>query len=75
MSDPYFALSLVKDGKDYVAKNGDRLTYTYTNKRGNDVYALPNGKTKEINDENIAYQNSTSSSGCSARFRSKVRLW
>lgn len=56
MSDPYFALSLVKDGKDYVAKNGDRLTYTYTNKRGNDVYTLPSGKTKEINDENVAYQ-------------------
>ena len=56
MSDPYFTLSLVKDGKDYIAKNGERLIFKYTNNRGNDVYELPNGKTKEINDENIVYQ-------------------
>jgi transposase len=56
MSDPYFTLDLVKDGKDYIAKNGERLSYKYTNNRGNDVYELPDGKTKEINDENLAYQ-------------------
>ena len=56
MQDPYFTLDLVKDGQDYIAKNGERLTFKYTNKRGNDVYELPDGKTKEINDENVAYQ-------------------
>jgi transposase len=56
MSDPYFTFNLVKDGKDYIAKNGERLLFKYKNKRGNDVYELPNGKTKEINDENLAYQ-------------------
>jgi hypothetical protein len=56
MQDPYFTLGLVKDGKDYIARNGERLTFKHTNKRGNDVYELPDGKTKEINDENIAYQ-------------------
>jgi len=79
MSDPYFALSLVKDGKDYVAKNGDRLTYTYTNKRGNDVYTLPSGKTKEINDENIAYQkevieNLTSELGIELRVQRSIQV-
>jgi hypothetical protein len=56
MNDPYFSHDLIKDGKDYIAKNGERLTYLYHNQRGNDVYQLPSGKTKEINDENIAYQ-------------------
>ena len=56
MNDPYFTLGLVRDGKDYIARNGDRLIYTATNKKGNDVYTLPSGKTKEINDENVAYQ-------------------
>jgi hypothetical protein len=56
MQDPYFTLGLVKDGKDYIARNSERLTFKYTNKRGNDVYELPDGKTKEINDENVAYQ-------------------
>jgi len=56
MQDPYFTLGLVKDGKDYIARNGERLTFKHTNRRGNDVYELPDGKTKEINDENIAYQ-------------------
>jgi len=56
MQDPYFTLNLVKDGQDYIAKNGERLTFKYTNRRGNDVYELPNGKTKEIHDENMAYQ-------------------
>ena len=56
LKDPYFTFDLINDGKDYIAKNGERLRFTYTNNRGNDVYALPNGKTKEINAENIAYQ-------------------
>lgn len=56
MNDPYFIFNLVKDGKDYIAKNGERLIFKYTNKRGNDVYELPDGKTKEMNDENLAYQ-------------------
>jgi len=56
MQDPYFTLGLVKDEKDYIARNGERLTFKYTNRRGNDVYELPDGKTKEINDENMAYQ-------------------
>jgi hypothetical protein len=56
MNDPYFTLGLIKDGKDYMARNGERLTFKHTNRRGNDVYELPDGKTKEINDENVAYQ-------------------
>ena len=56
MNDPYFTLGLIKDGNDYIARNGERLIYTATNKKGNDVYTLPSGKTKEINDENVAYQ-------------------
>jgi hypothetical protein len=27
MSDPYFTLNLDKDGKDYIAKNGERLQF------------------------------------------------
>lgn len=56
MKDPYFTFNLIKDDKDYVTKSGERLIFKYRNKRGNDVYELPNGKTKEINDENMAYQ-------------------
>jgi transposase len=56
MKDPYFTFDLIKDDKDYVTKSGERLIFKYKNKRGNDVYELPNGKTKEINDENMAYQ-------------------
>jgi len=56
MNDPYFSHDLVKEKNEYIAKNGERLTYLYHNQRGNDVYQLPNGKTKEINEENIAYQ-------------------
>ena len=56
MNDPYFTLNLVKDKDDYVAPNGDRLQFLYHNNRGNDVYLLPNGKHKEINDENLGYQ-------------------
>lgn len=56
MKDPYFTFDLIKDDKDYVTKSGERLVFKYKNKRGNDVYELPNGKTKEINDENMAYQ-------------------
>jgi len=55
-NDPYFTLNLIKDNDDYVASNGDRLKYLYHNNRGNDVYLLPNGKHKEINDENLGYQ-------------------
>lgn len=56
MKDPYFTFDLIKDDKDYVTKSGERLLFKYKNKKGNDVYELPNGKTKEINDENMAYQ-------------------
>lgn len=56
MKDPYFSFSLVKQGNDYLATNGDVLKHLYRNKRGNDVYLLPNGKHKEINDENLKYQ-------------------
>lgn len=56
MNDPYFTLNLVKDKTDYIATNGDRLVYQYTNNRGNEVYQLPNGKQKEINAENTDYQ-------------------
>jgi len=56
MKDPYFAHNLIKDHDDYIATNGDRLKFLYRNKRGNDVYLLPNGKHKELNEENIAYQ-------------------
>lgn len=56
MKDPYFSFNLVKQGNNYVAPNGDILKYLYRNKRGNDVYLLPNCKHKEINDENLEYQ-------------------
>lgn len=56
MKDPYFYFNLVKDGSDYIAANKDVLKFLYRNKRGNDVYLLPNGKHKEINDENLSYQ-------------------
>lgn len=56
MNDPYFSFSLVKQGNDYLAPNGDILKHLYRNNRGNDVYELPNGKYKEINDENLMYQ-------------------
>lgn len=56
MNDPYFAFSLTKDGSDYIAPNQDRLKYLYRNNRGNDVYELPDGKRKEINDEGLEYQ-------------------
>ncbi len=56
MKDPYFIFNLIKDGKDYSAQNGDLLKYLYRNKLGNDIYLLPNGKNKEINDENLSYQ-------------------
>lgn len=54
--DAYFTHTLIKDGKDYVTPSGEKLIYMESNYRGNDVYLLPNGKTKEINDENLAYQ-------------------
>jgi len=79
MSDPYFTFDLVKDDKDYIAKNGERLIFKYTNKRGNDVYELPNGKTKEINDENLAYQkevieNLTSTLGIELRIQRSIQV-
>lgn len=56
MKDPYFIFNLVKDKDDYITPAGERLKFLYRNKRGNDVYLLPDGKYKEINDENISYQ-------------------
>lgn len=56
MKDPYFPFNLVKQDNEYVAANGDILKHLYRNNRGNDVYELPNGKKKEINDENLMYQ-------------------
>ncbi|QWB96075.1 transposase [Mycoplasmatota bacterium] len=56
INDPYFTHKLIKNGDDYVGTNGDRLKYLYKNNRGNDVYLLPSGKRKEINEENIGYQ-------------------
>lgn len=50
MNDPYFTFNLIKDGNDYIGTNGERLTYLYSNNRGNEVYLLPNGKHKEKND-------------------------
>lgn len=77
--DPYFTLNLIKDGKDYIATNGDRLLYKYTNNRGNDVYELPNGKSKEINAENIVYQkeaiqNLTSEKGINFRIQRSIQV-
>jgi hypothetical protein len=79
MNDPYFTLDLVKDGQDYIAKDGKRLTFKHTNKRGNDVYELPDGKTKEINDENVAYQkevieNLTSELGIELRVQRSIQV-
>ena len=79
MRDPYFTLGLVKEGQDYIAKNGERLTFKYTNRRGNDVYELPDGKTKEINDENVAYQkevieNLSSELGIELRIQRSVQV-
>lgn len=56
MNDPYFVFNLNKEGNDYRSPNGDTLKYLYTNKKGNEVYELPNGKHKEINNENLEYQ-------------------
>jgi transposase len=56
MNDPYFSHQLIKSDDTYIAVNGDILTFLYRNKKGNDVYLLPNGKHKEMNDENIGYQ-------------------
>lgn len=56
IKDPYFIFNLVKDKDDYIAPNGERLKFLYRNNRGNDVYLLPDGKYKEINDENLSYQ-------------------
>lgn len=56
ISDPYFTLTLIKDGKDFIGTNKERLKFLYKRKTGNDVYQLPNGKNKEINEENLAYQ-------------------
>ena len=56
MKDPYFTFNLIKEGNNYLAPNGDTLKYVKYNNRGNDVYELPNGKYKEINDENLEYQ-------------------
>lgn len=79
MNDPYFTHDLVKDGTDYIAKNGERLIFKYTNQKGNDVYELPNGKTKEINDENLAYQkevmkNLTSELGIELRVQRSIQV-
>lgn len=79
MNDPYFTHDLVKDGKEYIAKNGERLIFKYTNQKGNDVYKLPNGKTKEINDENLAYQkevmtNLTSELGIELRVQRSIQV-
>ena len=79
MNDPYFSHDLIKDKKDYIAKNGERLTYLFHNHRGNDVYQLPNGKTKEVNDENIAYQkevikNLTSPLGIELRTQRSIQV-
>ena len=56
MSDPYFTHRLIKSNDTYIACNGDILNFLYRNKKGNDVYLLPNGKHKEMNEENISYQ-------------------
>lgn len=56
MKDPYFTFNLVKDKDDYITPTGERLKFLYSNNRGNDVYLLPDGKYKEINDENMSYQ-------------------
>nr|WIF88642.1 transposase [Acholeplasma laidlawii]WIF88718.1 transposase [Acholeplasma laidlawii] len=56
MNDPYFALNLIKEGDDFKSPNGDVLKYVHKNKKGNEVYELPNGKQKEINNENLEYQ-------------------
>ena len=79
MNDPYFTFDLIKDDLDYVAKNGDRLVFKYTNHKGNDVYELPNGKTKEINDENLLYQkevreNLTSELGIELRVQRSIQV-
>lgn len=78
-SDPYFTFNLIKDGKDFIATNGDRLIYKYTNNRGNDVYELPNGKSKEINVENTDYQkeaikNLTSEKGINFRIQRSIQV-
>lgn len=79
VSDPYFTHNLIKDGDDYIGDNGDRLTYLYRNNRGSDVYKLPNGKTKEINEENVAYQkevikNLTSPLGIELRIQRSIQV-
>lgn len=79
MNHPYFTHQLIKDGNDYVGTNGDRLIYLYKNNRGNDVYLLPNGKRKEINEENIGYQkevikNLSSALGIELRMQRSIQV-
>lgn len=79
MKDPYFTLNLVKEQNDYIAPNGDRLKYLYHNNRGNDVYVLPNGKYKEINNENLEHQkeaikNLTSKLGIDLRIQRSIQV-
>ncbi|CCV64625.1 Transposase, IS4-like [Alteracholeplasma palmae J233] len=79
MKDPYFPFNLTKSGNDYLTPNGDTLKYLYRNNRGNDVYELPNGKRKEINDENLTYQkevikNLTSPLGIELRVQRSIQV-
>ena len=79
MSDPYFTFNLIKKGNNYIAPNGDKLKYLYHNNRGNDVYELPSGKHKEINDENLGYQktaiqNLTSQLGIELRIQRSIQV-
>ena len=79
ISDPYFSHTLIKEKDDYIGVNGDRLTHLYRNNRGSDVYLLPNGKTKEVNAENVAYQkevieNLTSELGIELRKQRSIQV-
>lgn len=68
MKDSSFTLNLIKKQESYIAPNGDELTF---------FYRLPNGKHKEINDENLTYQKEVirilkSSSGIDLRIQRSI---
>ncbi|MFH0767259.1 MAG: transposase [Bacillota bacterium] len=81
MNDPYIAMNLKKDEKGrYLYPDGGTLKYLYRNKRGNDVYQLPNSNKKmEINEELLAYQkeareNLTSELGIELRIQRSIQV-
>ena len=58
MNDPYIGINLKKDSEDnFIDITGNKFKHLWRNKRGNDVYYIPDkNKNIEVNEELIAYQ-------------------